>query len=153
MPGPSLTLVRHIKAPPSEVYAAFTRPEQLTRWWGPDAGPVLHAEADVRVDGRYRIVFQTLDGERHENHGVYREVEPDRRLVFTFQWITSPERASLVSVDIASTPDGTQLTVLHEQFHDDLVRLSHQEGWSGTLTKLQSLVETSAATSSHRRTA
>jgi uncharacterized protein YndB with AHSA1/START domain len=143
LPTPSLTIVRRIKAPPAKVYAAFTQPEHIARWWGPDGGPVLHAEADVRVGGRYRVVFRTLDGEQHETLGVYREVEPGRRLAFTFQWVSFPERQSLVTVDFSAAPEGTELTVLHEHFHDELVRLSHRDGWNGTLDKLQALLETS----------
>ena len=46
---PSLTIVRRIKASPAKVYAAWTKPELMARWWGPDAGPVLSAQADPRV--------------------------------------------------------------------------------------------------------
>ena len=66
----SLTVVRRIKASPRRCYDAFTRPEMIARWWGPDGGPVLLAEADARVGGAYRIRFQTLDGETHEMMGV-----------------------------------------------------------------------------------
>jgi uncharacterized protein YndB with AHSA1/START domain len=45
---PSVTIVRRIKAPPAKVYAALTEPKLMIRWWGPDAGPTLSAEADVR---------------------------------------------------------------------------------------------------------
>ena len=54
---PSLTLVRRLKAPPAKVYAAWTDPALMARWWGPDAGPVLSAEADVRPGGRFSVVF------------------------------------------------------------------------------------------------
>ncbi len=80
---PSLTLVRRIKATPAKVYAALTKPEELARWWRPDAGPVLRAEADVHPGGRFQIVFRTQDGEEHSSRGEYREVVPDARLVFT----------------------------------------------------------------------
>jgi uncharacterized protein YndB with AHSA1/START domain len=88
-------------------------------------------------------VFKTLNGARHETLGVYREVEADRRLVFTFQWVSYPDRQSLVTVHFDAVPDGTELTVLHEDFHDELVQRSHRDGWDGSLTKLQALLETS----------
>jgi uncharacterized protein YndB with AHSA1/START domain len=136
---PSLTLVRRIKAPPARVYAAWTQPEQMVRWWGPDAGPVLSAESDPRPGGRFRVVFQTLDGERHDCRGVYREAEPDRRLVLTWHWITTPERESLVTVELRPIPLGTELTLTHAQFHDEAARDSHRAGWSGALDKLEAL--------------
>ena len=95
MAQPSLTLVRRFKAPVSRVFAAMTRAEQIALWWGPDAGPALSAEADARPGGRYRVVFQTGDGATHETFGTYREVQPDRRVVFTMSWTTSPEHESL----------------------------------------------------------
>ena len=64
---PGVTLVRRIKAPPQTVFAAFVEPARILKWWGPDAGSTLLAETDVRVGGRFRVVFETLDGERHEN--------------------------------------------------------------------------------------
>ena len=134
---PSLTLVRRIKAPPARVFAAFTRPEQLARWWGPDPGVALEAEADVRPGGRYRIVFRTRDGLLNETIGEYRVVEPPRRLIFTFQWAQAPDRPSLVTVDIAPVAEGAELTILHEDFADDLVARSHEEGWNGALDKLE----------------
>ncbi|HKM62175.1 MAG TPA: SRPBCC domain-containing protein [Acidisphaera sp.] len=136
---PSLTLVRRIKAKPARVYAAWTQPEQMVRWWGPDAGPVLSAEADPCPGGRFRVVFLTLDGEQHDCRGVYREVEPERRLVFTWHWVTTPERESLVTVELRPAADGTELTLTHAQFHDEAVRDAHRAGWIGTLDKLAAL--------------
>ena len=70
----SLTLVRRIKARPSIVFDAVTTAEGIAQWWGPDAGPVLLAEADVRVGGRYRVRFRMLDGTEHESSGEYLEL-------------------------------------------------------------------------------
>ena len=143
MAKPSLTLVRRIKAPPAKVFDALTRPEMMVQWWGPDPTPPIKAEADLRVGGRYRVVFSTKDGERHETHGVYREIAPARRLVFTFQWVTFPDREMLVTLDLAPTADGTEITLLHEQFFDEAVRDDHHQGWNGTFDRLQVLLETS----------
>ena len=60
---PSLILKRHIKAAPAKVYTAWTDPEKITRWFGSDRGPTLHAETDLRAGGRFRIVFRMIDGE------------------------------------------------------------------------------------------
>jgi uncharacterized protein YndB with AHSA1/START domain len=140
MAQPSLTIVRRIKAPPARVYDAFTRPEIIAKWWGPDAGPVLQVEVDVRVGGRFRIIFQTLDGERHESIGTYRVVEPGRRLVWDTAWVAFPERESLVTLDFVAIPEGTELTVHHAQLHDEEVRDAHAAGWAGMLDKLPTLL-------------
>ncbi|CAD6546154.1 SRPBCC family protein [Paraburkholderia metrosideri] len=133
---PSLTIVRHLKAPPARVYAAWTRPELMARWWGPDAGPVLSAEADPRVGGGFRVLFQTLDGETHDCRGEYRQVEVDRKLVFTWEWVTLPERRSLVTIQLRPVDAGTEMTFTHAQFIDEAARDGHREGWNGAFDKL-----------------
>lgn len=136
---PSLTLKRRLNAPPEKVYAAWTQAEQLVRWFGPDAGPVHHAETDVRVGGRYAIAFSTEDGERHHVSGTYHEVVPNEKLAFTWQWITMPERQSFVIVTIKPDGDGSILTLHHEQFFDEAARDGHRLGWTGALDKLERL--------------
>jgi uncharacterized protein YndB with AHSA1/START domain len=136
---PSLTLKRRLKAAPAQVFAAWTDPEKIVRWFGPKetvAGSV-RAEVDVRPGGRYRMSFQTDDGERHQVGGTYREVVPDTRLVFTWAWQSTPERESLVTVTIAADGDGSLLTLHHEQFFDQKARDGHERGWTGTLEKLE----------------
>ncbi len=85
---PSLTLKRRLKASPAQVFSAWADPEKIVRWFGPaeTSGSSVRAEMDVRPGGRYRISFKTEDGEYHEVGGVYREVVPDTRLVFTWAW-------------------------------------------------------------------
>jgi uncharacterized protein YndB with AHSA1/START domain len=136
---PSLTIVRRFKASPAKVYAAWTRPELMARWWGPDAGPVLSAEADARVGGRFRVVFQTLDGETHDCRGEYREVEADSKLVFTWEWVTMPERRSLVTIRLRATEVGTEMNFTHAQFADEAARDGHRIGWTGAFEKLDGL--------------
>jgi uncharacterized protein YndB with AHSA1/START domain len=138
---PSITLKRHIKAPPAKVYAAWTQAEQLVRWFGPHETLVdtVKATLDVRVGGKYRASFTTDDGEHHEVGGVYREVIPGRRLQFTWAWHTTPERESLVTITMEPDGAGTMLTLLHEQLFDQKAADGHKHGWSGTLDKLEAL--------------
>jgi uncharacterized protein YndB with AHSA1/START domain len=136
---PSLTLKRRLNAAPEKVYAAWTDPQRLTRWFGPDNGAVTRAETDVRVGGRFRVVFHTEDGEEHDVSGVYREVVPNERLVFTWAWRSTPERESLVTVALRPDGGGTSLTLTHEQFFDEDARDRHEFGWTGTLDKLARL--------------
>lgn len=134
---PSLTIKRRLNAPPEKVYGAWTEPAKIMRWFGPERAQMLSAEADVRVGGRYRMVFRTPDGEEHNVSGAYREVIPNEKLVFTWMWRTMPERELLVTVALKRDGDGTLLTLLHEQFFDEGARDRHRSGWSGTLDKLE----------------
>jgi uncharacterized protein YndB with AHSA1/START domain len=136
---PSLTLKRRLKAAPRKVFQAWADPEKIVRWFGPaeTVAGTVRAELDVRPGGRYRIEFATDDGERHEVGGVYREVVPDARLVFTWAWHSTPERQSLVAITIVPDGDGSLLTLHHEQFFDQKARDGHERGWTGTLDKLE----------------
>ena len=137
---PSLSLERKLKAAPAEVWRAWTDPEAMKRWFAPsDAFSVPIAEAEVRVGGRYRIVMKAPDGEQHDVSGVYREVVPNRKLVFTWAWRSTPERESLVTVWLRPAGSGTELTLTHEQFFDDEARDKHQHGWIGCLDRLEKL--------------
>jgi uncharacterized protein YndB with AHSA1/START domain len=141
-PGaPSLKHVRRIRASAEEVFNAFVDPREIVHWWGPDEGPTLSAETDVRIGGRFRVVFQTLDGERHENVGEYLEIDRPRRLVMAWWWSTTPDLQSRVTVSIDPIDQGAQLTVLHEGFADVATRDSHESGWAGALDKLAASLE------------
>jgi uncharacterized protein YndB with AHSA1/START domain len=141
---PSLTIKRRLNAPPAKVYAAWTDPAQLVRWFGPsDTVPgSVKAELDVRVGGSFRASFTgCMDGnsEYHEVGGVYREVVPNQKLVFTWAWHSMPERESLVTITIKPDGGGSLLTLQHEQFADQAARDGHERGWSGSLDKLEAL--------------
>lgn len=137
---PSLTLERRLNAPPSKIYRAWTDSAKISRWFGPEDAEILRTETDVRVGGRFRIVFRGPDGEEHDVGGVYREVVPNQRLVFTWAWRSTPERESLVTVALKRDGDGTLLTLQHEQFFDEAARDRHGRGWNETLDKLESYV-------------
>jgi len=135
----SLTLVRRIKARPSIVFDALTTVEGIANWWGPDAGPVLAAEIDARVGGRFRVCFRMLDGTEHESSGEYVDVVKPERLVMTWRWTGGVEDPgeSLVEFTLRAIGDGTELTVIHSGLHDDESRRGHEQGWTGALHKLE----------------
>jgi uncharacterized protein YndB with AHSA1/START domain len=132
----SLTLVRRLKAPPARVWAAITRPEQMLQWWGPDAGPTLKVDADVRPGGRFSVVFRMLDGQEYNPTGVYREVRPEHTLAFTWDLPGAPEPETLVTFRLRPIPDGTELTLTHERLPDAAACAAHERGWAGLLDKL-----------------
>jgi uncharacterized protein YndB with AHSA1/START domain len=135
---PSLTLTRRYRVAPEKVWRAWTDPEAVKKWWGPGNEPVSLAELDVRVGGRFRVVFGGSDGKAHDSQGVYQEVIPNRKLVFTWTWANStPERESLVTVTLRPAAGGTELVFRHEQFFDEAVRDAHEQGWSGAFAKLE----------------
>jgi len=91
----------------------------------------------VRVGGRFRVIMEDDKGELHNVSGVYQEVVPHTKLRFTWSWITTPERESVVTVTFAPAAGGTLLTLLHEQLFDEAARAGHTHGWTGSLVKLE----------------
>ncbi len=138
---PRLVLRRSYPVEPGKVWRAWTDPLALARWFGPGAADsVSHAELDVRVGGRYRIVFGAPDGSVHEASGVYTEVEPPRRLVFTWKRRGMPEADSRVTIELRPVDGGTELDFRHEQFRDVAVRDDHEGGWLPTFAKLDAFM-------------
>jgi uncharacterized protein YndB with AHSA1/START domain len=136
----SLTLVRHIRAPPQVVFDAVTTAAGIEQWWGPDAGPVLVAETDPRVGGRYRVRFlRMLDNTEYESSGEFLEIIRPERVVMSWRWkdgVPDPGE-SRVEFTLKAVPEGTELTFIHSQLHDEETRRSHEQGWTGSLDKLE----------------
>jgi uncharacterized protein YndB with AHSA1/START domain len=134
----SLQIRRVYKAPVAAVYAAWTQPEEMKHWMGPsDAFGEAEVTMDVRVGGRYRIVMHSPDGETHRVGGVYREVVPNSKLVYTWAWESTPERESLVTLEFVPSSAGTELVLTHQRFADLQARDKHNEGWIGCLNRLE----------------
>lgn len=136
---PALTLKRRLKAPPEKVYEAWTKPAQMMRWWGGNNEASRTAETDLRVGGRFRVGFKGDNGEQHDVSGIYKEVTPYSRLVFSWAWRTTPERESQVTIDIKPDADGSLLTLTHEQFFSEKARDDHAHGWGLGLDQLERL--------------
>lgn len=111
------------------------------RWMHPFDTICLHAEADVRVGGRFRVIMRSPDGEAHDASGTYLEVVPEAKLVFTWAWRSAPERESRVTVVLRPEGATTELTLRHERFVDEAARDAHREGWASALDRLVELFE------------
>ena len=139
--APSLTIRRRLNATAAKVYAAWTQPAQLMRWMQPLDNTCIHAEADVRVGGRFRVILRGANGEEHDVSGTYLEVVPDEKLVFTWAWRSTPERESRVTVTLRADGPATELTLKHERFFDEAARDSHNEGWTSSIDQLVALFD------------
>lgn len=137
----TLTLVRRIAASPETVFQALVTPKGLAAWWGPDDGPVLIAESDPRVGGLYRVRFQMLDGIEHEARGEFLELDPPHRIVMSFRWVGAQDDTgeSRLEIELHRRGPGTELVFVHMGLRDEEIRKSHEQGWNGTLDKLERL--------------
>lgn len=103
---------RLFDAPRHLVFEAMTRPEHIRRWWGRlgEGYSVPVCEVDLRPGGAWRFVNRHPKGEA-AFHGVYREIAPPERLVFTEIFESLPDAESVVTVVLADENGKTRLTV------------------------------------------
>jgi uncharacterized protein YndB with AHSA1/START domain len=135
----ALAVSRVVRAPRPKVFAAWTTPETLKRWWGP--GPVSCPEAhvDLRQGGEYRIANLEMDGSITWITGQFEEVITPERLVYTWHVSIVPGVLTRVTVEFREHRDGTEVTVRHGRFADPAVRDMHAQGWESCLEKLSAL--------------
>ena len=76
----TIRFVRNLEAPPARVFAAWTTPDQLTRWWDATGEKLAICEVDLRKGGAFRFV--TAHHPDKPFAGTYREISPPARLVF-----------------------------------------------------------------------
>lgn len=135
-----LELSRNIKAPPDRVYAAWTDPAQLKQWFAPEDVTTVDFVADVRVGGKYRWDLIHSDGEKMSASGEYRELQPGKKIVFTWQWEDDEawtNQTSIVTITLTESSGGTDLQFRHEQLPSVESRDRHIGGWSSILDKLE----------------
>ena len=141
-PGISLTLKRAFDASPEAVFKAWTDPAQVARWIGPRGVKATVEKMEARVGGTYRIVMHRDSGPDPIVEGVFRELTPGRRLVFTWSWLNEagkPMHETLVTLEFRPVGQKTEMTLLHEKFDSAESRDSHTHGWHGSFDKLTEL--------------
>lgn len=106
----SLTIRRTFDASPARVFDAWTDPEQVDRWWGPDGFTTETDEMDVRPGGVWEFTMTGPDGEAYPNRVVFEEVEEPERLAYTHGSPDDPEQFR-VTVTFDEREDGTELTM------------------------------------------
>jgi uncharacterized protein YndB with AHSA1/START domain len=136
----SLEIKRHIKAPRERVYAAWTDPVQLRQWFGPENVQTRNLIVDARVGGEFRWDLVNPEGENMTIRGEYRELQPSRKIVFTWQWQDDEDwenHISIVTVELSDWDGGTELRLTHEQLPNEESRDGHTQGWNSVLDKLE----------------
>lgn len=138
MPNESmLELKRVLPVSRKRVFAAWTETDLIRQWFAPGDMQTPVAEIDLRVGGNYRIVMQNAAGETHSPSGVYEEIVPDEKLVFSWKWRDS-ELVTRVTITFKELgANKTELTLKHDGFPTADVRDQHNQGWTGCLTNLE----------------
>jgi len=147
-----LQLTRVFDAPRELVFKAWAEANQFQQWFGAaacDGATLQSVKVDACVGGKYRIQVRRPDGEFFTTVGVYREVKPPERLVFTwafekdgsgeeFSEVEPPEM--LVTLEFKARGKQTELTLTHEKFASVESRDRHEQGWTRCLNELGKFV-------------
>ena len=147
MSDTELYLERLIAAPPERVFTLWTDPALLVKWWGPEGYDIPTHALDIRPGGVWRTTIRSPEGKLQTVSGVYRLIEPPRRLVFTWAW--EDEKGARgheteVAVSFAPAPGGTKLTLVQKEFATAESRAQHERGWRSTFNCLEELARQSS---------
>jgi uncharacterized protein YndB with AHSA1/START domain len=137
--GLTLEMNRVLPAPPDAVFAAFSDAKLLAKWWGPEGFTAPSLEFDPRVGENYRIEMQPPEGESFSLTGEFREVDPPRRLAFTFIWDPpNPDDVeTLVALAFRDRDGSTEVALTQGPFKTEERVALHRDGWTDTLDKLE----------------
>lgn len=140
--GLMLEIERVMPAPPAVVFAAFSEPDALRKWWGPEGFTVPSLDFQARVGESYRIHMQPPEGDPFDLVGEFREVEPPDRIAFTFVW-EDPDPDDVETTAELSFRDvdgSTEVALRQGAFKTEGRRSLHHDGWTDSFDKLERLL-------------
>ncbi len=145
-----IQLSRVIRASRQRTFDAWTRPENMRRWFGPHR-TIAKLEIDPSKDGAYLIELEggpcdgtTTAADIPSNvviFGRYIKVDPYDLLSFTWASNLDPSEETLVTITFKDVAEGTEVTLTHERFATELSRSRHEVGWVGAIDKLTTFAE------------
>jgi uncharacterized protein YndB with AHSA1/START domain len=151
-PDPRLDLVlqREIDVPHELVWAAWTQPEHLVKWFAPAPWSITECEVDLRPGGMLRFVMQSPEGQEYPNVGCYLEIVPNERLVWTDALLPGyrPSEEPFFTAVMTLEPRGTGTLYTAVALHrDEVGRKKHEEmgfheGWGMVLDQLVAYIKT-----------
>jgi uncharacterized protein YndB with AHSA1/START domain len=143
-----LTITRVFNAPRELVFKAWTDPKQLAEWWGPKSFTNPVCEVDLKPGGALKIVMRAPDGAEYPMKGVFREIVPPSRLVFTNIAVDkdgNPIIEGLTTVTFAEQGGKTKLTLQTRGVavvdYAAAYLNGMEAGWTQSLEKLGALVQ------------
>jgi len=136
---PELLITRVFNAPRELVFRAWTDPDHIRKWFGPKDHPATRMAMDVRPGGRWRGCLRSTEtGNDLWLGGIYREIAPPERLVFTFAWEEEGERGleTLVTITFAEQGAKTLMTFRQTPFRSTGELDGHRGGWTSSFDRL-----------------
>jgi uncharacterized protein YndB with AHSA1/START domain len=140
-----LLIRRAFDAPAALLFDLWSQPRHLKNWMGPTGFVCEEAEVDFRVGGAYRMTIRSPEHGENRFGGVYHEIEPHSRLVFTFAWDNDGPSAgveTVVTITFAEQPGGRTVQTFHQApFLNAERRDSHVDGWNRAFDKEAAYLE------------
>lgn len=140
------------RASPERVFRAWTRPEEVTRWFGSAPNSLSSAEIDLRVGGAWRFNFPATETQRDSIYGTYTAIEPGQALVFSWAHErTFPDgrvetsATSEVSVTFEPTGEGTFVRLVHAAIRAEDTRKGVGQGWTTSFTSMAEMLDAGVA--------
>ena len=135
-----LTLISDFAASPEAVYHAWTSGADTIRWVDCPGADILKDLPDAVIGGTWHTEMRDrASGALFELNGVYREVVPNRKLVFT-QGSNDAHRDDICTVIFEGRDGGTRMTFTQEPFAEEVDRASYVAGWTASFDKLAKLL-------------
>lgn len=139
---------RRVAATPERLFEAWTRAEEIRKWWGPQNVKCIAAEVDLRVGGVYRIANQFPDGTILWISGEFLTVERPHRLEYTWRVGSADAPLERVTVQFVCSGAYTEIIVTHAHIADEPNRSRHEQGWQGCLAGLKDYLDRASSSSS-----
>jgi uncharacterized protein YndB with AHSA1/START domain len=145
-----LKLTRLIDAPRSVLYRCWTEPELIKQWFTPRPWTTPVVETDVRAGGASRMIFRGPEGQEFPNNGVYLEVVPNEKLVFTDAyteaWVPSAKPFMTACISFTDEDGKTRYdaVVRHWRAEDKAQheQMGFHDGWGKATDQLEALART-----------
>jgi uncharacterized protein YndB with AHSA1/START domain len=141
----TLEMTRVLPAAPSVVFAAFSEPDELAKWWGPQGFTVGSLDFEPRVEATYRIEMQPPEGDPFYLTGEFREVKSPARLAFTFVYEDpDPDDVeNVVELSFRDLGESTEVAFSQRPFKTEARRELHRGGWADSFDRLEQLLSQS----------
>ena len=143
MTSKTLLIERTFQAPAQAVFDAWTSEEVMRRWFHGEHGwETPEAHVDLRLGGAVRVVMRDpKEGAEHGGGGHYTEIDPPKRLAFTWTWDSDEDRETLIELDFEEAEGATTVRLTHSGLRDQESVLSHEGGWNNCLDNLERALE------------
>lgn len=141
-----LEQVRVFDARPERVFARFTEPAELAKWWGPHGFTTPEIDLDLREGGSYRFTMQPPDGEAFHLSGDFLEIHSPDRLSFTFRWDEPDpdDRETVVVLSLDPIAGGTRVSLSQGEFATRERLELHRQGWADSFDRLETVLTSPA---------